>query len=153
MQKTGFLKVRLISFTINEYQFCFIWFKDNTLILYALHMFTPIQVALCFSVGISTVLFPRNSGNIGNELCHAIIGEALTNTDVQIYSRMAGTQSSVIQSVSARKLVVSNFHFILFTSELRRKKTCHRGFWKGLKQTGLSNHRRWLEAWKFGFME
>ena len=35
--------------------------------------------------------------------------------------------------------------------EPRRQKTGLRGFRPGPTQTGLYSHRRWLEAWNFGF--
>ena len=35
--------------------------------------------------------------------------------------------------------------------EPRCEKTGLRGFWPGPTQTGLYCHRRWLEAWNFGF--
>ena len=37
------------------------------------------------------------------------------------------------------------------SSEPRREKTCIRGFGPASTQTGLYNHRRWLEASNFGF--
>ena len=36
-------------------------------------------------------------------------------------------------------------------NEPRSKKTGLRGFRPGLTQTGMYSHRRWLEAWNFGF--
>ena len=36
-------------------------------------------------------------------------------------------------------------------NEPRREKTNLRGFRPGLTQTGLCNHRIWLEAYNFGF--
>ena len=38
-----------------------------------------------------------------------------------------------------------------WSHEPRRQKTGLRGFRPGPTQTGLYSHRRWLEAWNFGF--
>ena len=35
--------------------------------------------------------------------------------------------------------------------EPRHEKTCFGGFWPGQTQTGLYNHRRWLQPWNFRF--
>ena len=36
-------------------------------------------------------------------------------------------------------------------NELRHEKTCLRGFLPSLTQIGLYSHKRWLDAWNFGF--
>ena len=41
--------------------------------------------------------------------------------------------------------------FLSWINGPRCEKTGLRGFRPGLTQTGLYSHRRWLEAWDFGF--
>ena len=46
-------------------------------------------------------------------------------------------------------MLLSQILAIIF--EPCHEKTCHRGIRPVLTQTGLYNHRRWLEAGNFGF--